>query len=178
MNSLPTLWCAGYTLTTGVRARHELRWCATFDNNKFPEDTHSVPTFCGHYVVLPAGMSKTKPTCPDCIEKLLGEVGRTRELAEEIRAITGKSDTKEDVMVDVGGGHSTDKSVEEVEVRFQRHSMDKQQTAQSNHLREEAKKLALDVDRLVPNSREKSLALTHLEESLFWMNAAIARRTE
>lgn len=32
-----------------------------------------------------------------------------------------------------------------------------------------------EIDTLVPPSREKSLALTKLEEAAFWANAAIAR---
>ena len=35
--------------------------------------------------------------------------------------------------------------------------------------------LALWLDINLPESREKSLAITHLEEVIFWANAAIAR---
>jgi hypothetical protein len=35
--------------------------------------------------------------------------------------------------------------------------------------------LAGDIDDGLPDSREKSLAITHLEEVMFWWNAAIAR---
>lgn len=35
--------------------------------------------------------------------------------------------------------------------------------------------LALDICRVCPDSRERSLALTKLEEAIFWANAAIAR---
>jgi len=31
-------------------------------------------------------------------------------------------------------------------------------------------------DQLAPESREKSLAITKLEEAVYWLNAAIARR--
>jgi hypothetical protein len=42
-------------------------------------------------------------------------------------------------------------------------------------IRKEAKSLALSLDVLCPASREKSLALTKLEETVMWANAAIAR---
>lgn len=44
-----------------------------------------------------------------------------------------------------------------------------------NILRQEAKDLALQFNHLCPDSRELSLALTKLEEAVFWANAAIAR---
>lgn len=34
------------------------------------------------------------------------------------------------------------------------------------------------VDANVPDGREKALAITKLEEAMFWANAAIARQTE
>lgn len=42
-------------------------------------------------------------------------------------------------------------------------------------LREKAKELALLINESCPDSREKSLAMTKLEESNMWANAAIAR---
>jgi hypothetical protein len=35
--------------------------------------------------------------------------------------------------------------------------------------------LALFIDRLVPDGREKSLAITNLEQVMLWANAGIAR---
>lgn len=35
--------------------------------------------------------------------------------------------------------------------------------------------LAGDLDNLLPEGREKALVMTHLEEAMFWGNAAIAR---
>ena len=42
-------------------------------------------------------------------------------------------------------------------------------------LRDKAKELAMLLADECPDSREKSLALTKLEESIMWANAAIAR---
>lgn len=42
-------------------------------------------------------------------------------------------------------------------------------------LRSQARALAESICRLTPSSREQSLALTKLEEAIFWANAAIAR---
>lgn len=42
-------------------------------------------------------------------------------------------------------------------------------------IREKAKELAYLIKDMVPDSREQSLALTKLEESVMWANAGIAR---
>jgi hypothetical protein len=42
-------------------------------------------------------------------------------------------------------------------------------------VRAHALDFALWLDEAVPDSREKSLAITHLEEVVFWANASIAR---
>lgn len=41
-------------------------------------------------------------------------------------------------------------------------------------LRDHAHRLALDINDLVPESREKSLAITKLEECIMWANKGIA----
>lgn len=38
--------------------------------------------------------------------------------------------------------------------------------------------LASELNELLPNSREKSLAITKLEEVMFWANAGIARNPQ
>jgi len=38
--------------------------------------------------------------------------------------------------------------------------------------------LAGELDGLLPEGREKSLAITNLEQTMFWANAAIARQKE
>ncbi len=49
------------------------------------------------------------------------------------------------------------------------------QTEQYSFLRDVAKSLARQINDTCPESREKALALTKLEESVFWANASIAR---
>ncbi len=41
-------------------------------------------------------------------------------------------------------------------------------------LRDQAKILAIKIDKYCPNSREKSLAITKLREATMWANASIA----
>jgi len=42
-------------------------------------------------------------------------------------------------------------------------------------IRDEAKNLAMLIAEQTPSSREQSLAITNLEQAIFWANAAIAR---
>lgn len=42
-------------------------------------------------------------------------------------------------------------------------------------VREYCLDLAGDLNDILPESREKSLAITHLEQTMMWANAAIAR---
>ena len=48
------------------------------------------------------------------------------------------------------------------------------QPARYELLREEAGKLATLINELCPESREKSLALTTIQQAIMWANAAIA----
>lgn len=63
----------------------------------------------------------------------------------------------------------------QIESAFTYHAPKEGQPAIYQRLREKAKELAYLIDELVPASREKSLALTKLEEASFWANAGIAR---
>ena len=55
------------------------------------------------------------------------------------------------------------------------HAPKEGQAEKYDQLRSKAKELAYLIDELCPNSREKSLATTKLEESVMWANASIAR---
>jgi hypothetical protein len=62
-----------------------------------------------------------------------------------------------------------------IENNFTYHAPKEGQPQKYEAVRNKAKELAYLVDELCPKSREQSLALTKLEESVFWANAAIAR---
>jgi hypothetical protein len=66
----------------------------------------------------------------------------------------------------------TDQRIENI---FQHHPPFSNQLARYKQLRDEAKAFAYLIISSSPKSREQSLALTHLEEAVFFANAAIAR---
>jgi len=63
----------------------------------------------------------------------------------------------------------------EITKRFTYHEPKGDQVQRYQTIRDQAAKLAELVDNLCPESREKSVAFTKLEEVVFWANAAIAR---
>lgn len=63
----------------------------------------------------------------------------------------------------------------QIENNFRYHTPKEGQPAKYEVLRDKAKELAYLVDELCPNSRERSLAVTNLEQAVFWANASIAR---
>ncbi|MCH4162435.1 MAG: hypothetical protein LKF39_05815 [Lactococcus raffinolactis] len=64
---------------------------------------------------------------------------------------------------------------QQIEKSFAYHAPKDGQIDKYTVLREKAKELAYLIDELCPNNREKSLAITKLEESVMWANASIAR---
>jgi hypothetical protein len=62
--------------------------------------------------------------------------------------------------------------------RFTFHPASPEQAQSYTEIRSLAFDLAKRLDELCPDSRELSLALTHLEDAVFWANAAIARHPE
>ena len=64
---------------------------------------------------------------------------------------------------------------QDLEDRFTYHTPKENQPAKYTRLRDHAKELAYHIVEDTPTSREQSLALTHLEDAVFWANAAIAR---
>ena len=62
----------------------------------------------------------------------------------------------------------------DVEKNFNSHKMDDEQIKQSKEIRAAYIELANTINKL-KDSRDKSLALTNFEQSLFWCNASISR---
>lgn len=62
-----------------------------------------------------------------------------------------------------------------IENNFKYHAPKEGQPEKYTALREKAKEFAYLIDDLCPNSREKSIAMTNLEDAVMWANASIAR---
>lgn len=69
----------------------------------------------------------------------------------------------------------TDAEKAKIENSFTYHPPKGDQQSRYVFLRDEAKELALNIMLSCPDSRERSLALTKLEEAVMWANASIAR---
>lgn len=69
----------------------------------------------------------------------------------------------------------TPKMGEQLEKTFTYHAPKDDQPERYVLLRDKTKSLAYDIVKNTPPSREQSLAITHLEEAIFYANAAIAR---
>lgn len=69
----------------------------------------------------------------------------------------------------------SDKDREYLANNFRYHPPKGDQTQRYEFLRNKAREFACDILTNCPPSRERSLALTHLEESVMFANAAIAR---
>jgi hypothetical protein len=66
----------------------------------------------------------------------------------------------------------------EIDRRFSYHPPMGDQAARYENLRSYGRELAIHINTLCPESREKSLAITALEEAIMWANASIARREQ
>lgn len=64
---------------------------------------------------------------------------------------------------------------EELKRRFTYHAPNAARAEDHAHLRALLKDTADAIDNIVPDGREKSTAITKLEEAMFWANAALAR---
>jgi hypothetical protein len=64
----------------------------------------------------------------------------------------------------------------EINKRFSYHAPQPGQAEKYENIREACRKTAFVVVKLCPESREREVALTKLDEVSMWANAAIARR--
>jgi len=66
---------------------------------------------------------------------------------------------------------------DDIDNRFTYHApqAENDQPARYEQIRGAAREFAHLVNDLTDDSREKSLAITHIEEAVFWANASIAR---
>lgn len=67
------------------------------------------------------------------------------------------------------------KQIHDLDNRFTYHAPNGDQPERYEEIRSAAKELAKFIVVNTPSSREQSLAVTKLEEAVFWANAAIAR---
>jgi hypothetical protein len=63
----------------------------------------------------------------------------------------------------------------ELQRRFTYHAPKSDQAPRYQAIRDYALGLSILINDLCPDSREKSLAITNLEQAVMWANAAIAR---
>ncbi|WP_099021299.1 Acb2/Tad1 domain-containing protein [Mycolicibacterium palauense] len=74
--------------------------------------------------------------------------------------------------------YTTPATASDLKHRFKFHAAEtRDRRVAHESVRSELYITALELDRIVPPGREKSLAITKLEEAMFWANAAIARHT-
>lgn len=67
--------------------------------------------------------------------------------------------------------------VDRIKNNFSYHEPTVAQIELYSQIRNEAKNFAYRINDLCPDSREKSLAMTYLEQTVMWCNAAIARNS-
>lgn len=66
----------------------------------------------------------------------------------------------------------------DLENRFSFHPANTEEKKQAHEtVRNTCLRVAIDLNNLLPEGREKALALTHLEEVMFWANAGVARNS-
>ena len=115
-------------------------------------------------LLTPEEFNEFKIVMKDCKFKNIGEWANKNQ--EDIAASLGmtKKELKDKIK-------STNPDIEK---RFTYHSP-KGREHRFQTLRDSAKSLAYEIKKQCPDSRERSLALTKLEEVIMWANASIAR---
>ena len=64
---------------------------------------------------------------------------------------------------------------QDLENRFSCHAISDEQNALCDQIRKSALQLAKKINKGCPDSREKSIAMTKLEEVVVWANSSVAR---
>ncbi len=62
-----------------------------------------------------------------------------------------------------------------IDNNFKYHSPENEQIIKFTEIRSSGKVLAETINKHCPDSREKSIAITKIEEAIMWANASIAR---
>lgn len=57
---MTSVWCV----------KHNSGWCAADPNRAWDDARFNVRTKCGHFIVLPLGGQKGRPTCLECLKAL------------------------------------------------------------------------------------------------------------
>lgn len=65
--------------------------------------------------------------------------------------------------------------IQDINNRFTFHPATRESAALYEQIRGKAREYALWLNDVLPESREKSLAFTQLEDVVFWANASVAR---
>ena len=115
-------------------------------------------------LLTPEEFNEFKIVMKDCKFKNVGEWANKNQ--EDIAASLGM--TKKELK------DKTKTTNPDIEKRFTYHSP-KGREHRFQTLRDNAKSLAYEIKKQCPDSRERSLALTKLEEVIMWANASIAR---
>lgn len=71
--------------------------------------------------------------------------------------------------------YATEASTADLTHRFAYHRPDTDKVQAHEDIRARCGELAHHLDHVLPPGREKSLAMTHLEDVMMWANAAVAR---
>lgn len=64
---------------------------------------------------------------------------------------------------------------EDITNRFTYHDLDEDEVSATDHIRSAGLMFATLINDVCPEGREKSLAVTKLEECVMWANASVAR---
>lgn len=65
--------------------------------------------------------------------------------------------------------------IHDLQTRFNFHPATKETGPKHDKVRSLCRQLAVELNELLPEGRDQSVAITKLEECMYWANAAIAR---